>query len=325
MKIATNFALSAILVLPACTTFALSSIGIRYNNKNGISSDKTVPNLKPSVSNVGSNSDPITNNDVAAAAPWRVVLDIGREPLANMPFDWARSGCRMPLKIPCDFTISTVSSSSSSSSQKQTVEPQMDTVSFTGPDGAVIRPIQSGGAWNINSGGKLQQKPYQDLTFALQFPETLERRDVTIDAGTTLHLTGQLYTQSVIDRLNQEFYNAREEAWELGAELNDMVNIQGPPKKWNEELNKWEKKSKTVNPLHWAQKNLAYNSAKARQSQANERRPDPNSLSEKGALPGISDGVYVVKEGLVKNQKGAVMGRWSMQPILKDRAVSYYN
>ena len=67
----------------------------------------------------------ITNSD-EVSSPWRVALDIGREPLANMPFEWARSGCRMPLVIPTDFSADNV------------LSPKSETVMFTGPNGAVV-------------------------------------------------------------------------------------------------------------------------------------------------------------------------------------------
>ena len=74
----------------------------------------------------------------ASVAPWRVTLDIGRQPLANMPSDWARSGCRMPLVIPTDFTA------------ENKIMPHSETVMFTGPEGAVIRPI-IGEGWELSN------------------------------------------------------------------------------------------------------------------------------------------------------------------------------
>ena len=287
--------LALYFILPVVTAF--SSVTVPYGARTDVFESPT--------------PDTEASGAITASSPWRVVLDIGREPLANMPFDWARSGCRMPLKIPCDLSLT--------ENNGRLVEPQSDTVSFTGPEGAVIRPI-NGGSFECDEKSKNQH-----LSFSLQFPETLARRDVTIEAGTTLQCTGRFYTQSELDRLNQEFYQARDQAWELGGELNDMVNVEGPPKKWNEELQRWETKSKTVNPLEWAQKRLSYMAAKAKQGQTNDQRPDLNSLSERGSLPGVEDSVYVAKEGLVRNQNGAVMGRWSMEPILNDRVVSYYN
>ena len=125
-----------VLLLLPCTIDAFSSISLPYN---GVMSAPT-------------SNNPATLEDIETA-PWRVVLDIGREPLSTMPFDWARSGCRMPLVVPCDFT-------------RDSLQPQSDTVSFTGPGGAVIRPIQ---------GGHVQLKNDKELKFTLSFPETLAR------------------------------------------------------------------------------------------------------------------------------------------------------
>ena len=34
---------------------------------------------------------------------WRLALDVGREAGTAMPAGWARSGCRLPLVVRCDF------------------------------------------------------------------------------------------------------------------------------------------------------------------------------------------------------------------------------
>ena len=102
-------------------------------------------------------------------------MDIGREPLARMPFDWARSGCRMPLVVPCGFEDNNL------------VIPQKDTLSFTGPEGANVKPIE-GGKWKLSNDSK-------QISFGLNVPEKLTRRDVYIDAATKLSLTGRVYTQ----------------------------------------------------------------------------------------------------------------------------------
>ena len=280
----------ALLLLPVVTAF--SSMAVPYPNSNSAQHHHQ--------------DDAVT---VEASAPWRVVLDIGREPLSSMPFDWARSGGRMPVKVPCDFQLT--------SDRKTVVHPQSDTVSFTGPDGAVIRPITAGN-YKVNNN-------QQELSFDLTFPEELARRDVTIPAGTTVTCTTRMYTQTEMKALYQAFYDARDEAWRIGGELNDMTTIQGPQKVWNEEAGQWEKRSKTINPLQWAQKRFAYTSAKAKQDQRNNARPDPNDLSEQGPFPGITDRVYMAKEGIAKTQNGAVIGRWSMEPMLRDKPVSYRN
>ena len=255
-----------------------------------------------------------SGNVATDVAPWRVVLDIGREPLSTMPFEWARSGGRMPVKIPCDFGVTTTDNTNVKATTF--VQPQSDTVSFTGPDGAVIRPIQ-GGKYQLN-------KDKTELAFDLTFPETLARRDVTIPGGTTITCTAPVYTQSAVDALYQAFYDARDAAWELGSQLNDMTSLQGlPPKVWNEATQTWERRTKKINPLQWAQKRLAYAAAKAKQEAANQQRPDPKDLSARGPFPGLDESLYVAKQGIAKTQTGAVIGTFSMEPILVDQPVSY--
>ena len=86
----------------------------------------TTKNYNDNIS--GSSTSSIAKADeVIVSSPWRVALDIGREPLARMPdFDWGRSGCRMPLVIPTDFSADNV------------LSPKSETVMFTGPNGAVV-------------------------------------------------------------------------------------------------------------------------------------------------------------------------------------------
>lgn len=272
---------------------AFSSIAAPYPNHNNrvneaLSDKDNLPSAAPTTT----------------STTWRVVLDIGREPLSSMPFDWARSGGRMPIKIPTQIDSAGHAT------------PVDDTFSVTGPDGAVTQPIQ---------GGKfLVSNDQTSISLDLHFPAEVARRDITIPAGSTLTCTSRLYTKTEMDALYQAYYDARDEAWQLGGELNDMVSVQGPPKVWNEEAKRWEKRSKSVNPLQWAQKRLMYAAAKTKQDQANQQRPDYNDLSERGALSGVADDyVYVAKNGVVKTQTGAVIGKWSMEPMLTDRPVSY--
>ena len=223
-------------------------------------------------------------------------MDIGREPLARMPFDWARSGCRMPLVVPCDFE------------QNDILLPQKDTLSFTGPDGANVRPIE-GGKWKLSDDAK-------QISFSLNVPEKLTRRDVYIDAGTELSLTGRVYTQSELDRLNANNYEAREELWRAGGEIGDVYDRANASKKWNEETGKWERRYDRENPLSFARKQLTYWGAKAKQSQALNQRPDINTLSDRGAMPGEGGDMYMAKGGTVRvGENGPVCGTWSAQPI----------
>ena len=249
-------------------------------------------------SSMATSSAPIVDTlatDVVAS-PWRITLDIGREPLANMPFDWARSGCRMPLVIPCDFQ------------SDQKVIPQAETVSFTGPTGAVVSALQ-GGTWEVNNS--------KDLSFQLTFPEYMERRDVWIDAGTILTLQGTIYTKNELERLDQEFYQAREEAWEIGGELNEIAKQVEGPKKWNEEKQVWEKRTDGVPSIFsQMQKRVKMLGAQAKQKQKANQRPSLNDLSEAGSIPGINSNVFIQKQGLVKIGN-VVAGRWYAEPINK--------
>lgn len=245
----------------------------------------------------------------ATSQPWRVVLDIGREPLSRMPFDWARSGCRMPLAIPCDFLQST--SDGSSADKEWFVLPQSDTVSFTGPGGAVEKPV-IGGEWQVSEDQK-------EVSFSLSFPETLQRRDVTIESGTTLELIGRMYTQTKLDHLNEAYYQARENTWQVGGELNELSRQRGAAKKWNESKGRWEKPAVDGNVFSNIQRRVNCWTAKAKQDQMNQRRPDANSISSRGNLPGLEEGVYIAKGGIIRQSKnGPVMGTWQAEPITKN-------
>merc|ERR1711959_640278 len=99
-------------------------------------------------------------------------------------------------------------------------------------------PIQ-GGEWEIKNGDT-------ELSLELAFPEYVERRDVWIDAGTVLSLRARTYTKDEIDGLDRDFYRARDEAWEIGKELNEIAKTVEGPKKWNEEKRAWEKRTDGV-------------------------------------------------------------------------------
>jgi hypothetical protein len=215
----------------------------------------------------------------------------------------------------------TTTSDKTSSSSRRTFEPISETVSFTGPGGAVVRPVQ-GGSWTLSSSsGNEPLGKSKELTFDLTFPEPLTRRDVTIDAGSTLQCVTAVYTQTDLDYLNQEFYAARDEAWSIGGELNSMSARRDAPKRWNFETNRWEKRHDSeTNPLTWMQTQAKYWRAKAKQEDKNRQRPDPNTLSAMGRLPGLDEFVYIQKSsGIVRNKAGAVMGTWQAEPIITDK------
>lgn len=210
----------------------------------------------------------------------------------------------MPLVIPCDF------------GSDQSLEPQSETVSFTGPDGAVIRPIK-GGAWEL--------KNNKQLSLSLTFPESLERRDVSIPGGSTITMEGTVFTKPELDKLNEEFYQARDKAWEIGGELNEMIQRQEAPKKWDEKQGKWVKRFPTENMFSQAKLRAAHWRAQAEQNEKSRQRPNPKMLSTgRGSFPGLDSDIFIQKEGVVKIDN-AVIGKWSAEPILADKVVSYYN
>ena len=271
-------------------------------------------NATPQIGESSSMSDDDSFSSIPASStttssPWRITLDIGREPLATgMPFDWARSGCRLPLTIPCDFASSAH------------VTPRTETIFFTGPDGAVVRPIE-GGSWEWKTDENGSNK--DNFRFTLTFPEEMSRRDVSIDAGTTIECSGTMYSQDDVDRLNKDFYEAREATWQVGGELNQMTQRQGAAKKWNEESNQWEERYAKENPFSQASKQFQYWMAKQNQNRKHQQRPDPQDLSEVGTFPTFSEGVYMLNGGIVRRGKnGPVMGKWYAQPVT-NQPVSY--
>lgn len=285
------------LALPIATS-AFSSPSIGFHQPS--------PLVSPRANNNGPSKTAEPSPETITTAPWRVVLDIGREPLAAMPFDWARTGCRLPLVIPCDVR------------SDNTVMPKTETVSFTAQDGAVIRPIE-GGEWKLSDDKK-------HLTLSLTFPEYMERRDVYVEAGTSVTLTSRVYTKDELDDLNQQFYDARDEAWALGEELNDIAKIQNGPKQWNEEKQVWEKQTDGIPSVFaQAQKRMKHMAAQTIQNQKRDQRPNLNTLSERGTFPGVESDVYVQKQGTIRMDTGkkAVMGTWSAEPLSESQA-SYY-
>lgn len=232
----------------------------------------------------------------ASVAPWRVALDIGRQPLANMPSDWARSGCRMPLVIPTDFTAD------------NKILPHSETVMFTGPEGAVVRPI-IGEGWDLSNDAKT-------ISLSYTLPKELRRRDVYLDAGTTLTLSGRIYTKKEYDQLNQEWFDAREELWKAGKEISDIYDRANASKKWDEESGQWVQRYKSENPFKVITKELQYWGTKAIQDRKMAQRPDLNDLSDRGGLPGVDGGAFFAKGGVVKvGENGPVCGTWSANPI----------
>lgn len=269
-------------------------------------SPRSLPSVQTGTSStvvVNIANDDNQGNETLTASPWRIVLDIGREPLATMPFKWARSGTRMPLVIPCDIL------------PDETVVPRSDTVSFTGPEGAVVKPIQ-GGPWELSKNGN-------EIFLSFTFPEYVEKGDVYIEAGSTLTLQAAIFTKDELEKRDKEFNEAREETWKIGGELNEMGRQQGASKKWNEEKQVWEKSNGNgVSSLFTqVQKRISLIGAQAKQKQSVNQRVDRNTLSDRGSFPGFESVVFIQQQGIAKVQKNekigssAVIGKWSAEPI----------
>jgi len=239
--------------------------------------------------------------------PWRIVMDIGREPLARMPFNWARQGVRMPLVTPTDFGLST------SGGETKFLTPRAETVSFTGPGGAQESPILGNG-WSVSD-------DFSTLSASFIVTNELRKRDVVIEANTELILETQLYTQTELDRLNEEYYKAREAMWSTGENLNDTQNKQESPRKWNPKTERWEQRYPDENPIKMLQNKVQYWMQNAQQEKAKSQRPEPDSLSDRGGrLPGVGvddEYVYLVQQGVVRygGDDGPVCGTWKAQPI----------
>lgn len=284
----------------------------------------------------------------------------------------------MPLTIPCDFETVVAHDEDGNDDDggggvdkgriRQVVSPRTDTIFFTGPGGAVVRPI-NGGKWEMTKGkgnnGKgnngigmgRSSSSGRTLRFTLAVPESMERRDVSIEAGTVLEMTGMAYTQNEVDELNRAYYEARESTWQVGKDLNDMSDRRNASKKWNEESQRWEKRHATENVLLSASKRVGYWMSKREQDRRNADRPDPKDLSDRGEFPGlraassaasadtgtadtgtadtgtsvasddgsnmVGHGLYIASGGVVRcGENGPVMGTWYAQPIT-DRPASY--
>ena len=172
----------------------------------------------------------------------------------------------------------------------------------------MVRPI-AGKTWELSGDERT-------LSFSYVVDEELKRRDVTIEAGTELVVEGRVYTQTEMDRLNNDYYRAREELWEAGGELGDIYDRQSASKKWDDESGTWVKRYQDENPFVVAQKQLLYWGAKAKQERRMSQRPDLNEVSDRGMLPGVEGGVYVAKGGVVRaGWNGPVCGTWSAMPI----------
>lgn len=251
-----------------------------------------------------------TATSTTTTGPWRIALNIGREPSTSMPSEWAASGCRLPLVIKCDFN-----------EKNGEVVPQEENCRFTGPDGEVVRPIQTG-VWSSNNNNR-------NLKFSLNFPQELARRDVTIDAGTEIFCEGLVYSTNDLKRMNEKFYKSRDETWKAGEAYNEISRRKEASKKWNDETGQWEKRYGEEPLLSAFTKQMNLMNVKRKSERENSDRPNPKTLSlDSGPFPGFDSDVYIKKEGVVKIKRrgwrDAIIGTWSAEPINKEKPVSYY-
>jgi len=251
-----------------------------------------------------------TATSTATARPsggWRVALNIGREPFTTMPNTWAASGARFPLVMKCNFTDDGKVGSISGD------------VRFTGRDGEVITPVQSG-TWSLSNN--------RDLSFTLVFPERIERNGVAVGPCTII-CEGLLYSKKDLGALDQDFYQVRSVTDQANAEVKEATRRREAPKKWNFETNLWEKRYKKESiASNIANKLKLFLAEKDEQTQST-KRPNPLVLSiESGEFPGIDCEVFIGKGGKLKMKGGllssdCVIGTWGAEPI-NDNAASYY-
>lgn len=244
---------------------------------------------------------------------WRIAMSIGRESGTGMPNDWASSGCRLPVVVQCDFR----QEEASTSTQKNIVVPLTGDVRFTGPDGEVVHPVEKG-EWSLVGG--------RELSFTLSFPEKLVRRDVTLDGD--VRLEGLLYSVEELKKMDEKFYEARNDRWDAGEALNDVDRRQNAPKKWNPSTNQWERRFGDEGLLSQLGKQVNLLVAERSEQKVNRDRPMPKGLSLGcGPFPGVKGDVYFRKEGKVLLKRGFmreyVIGTWSAEPI-NDKPLSYY-
>jgi len=268
---------------------------------------------------------------------WRIAMNIGRESeTTGMSSEWASSGCRLPLIVQCDFQ-----NDNKHNKKTGTVVPLTGDVRYTGPDGEIIKPVL-GGEWSMISGNnnsaELEQQ--REISFTLNFPEELIRRDVILNAGSILRLDGLLYSTAQLKEMNDIFYKARDAKWYAGEQLNDIEKRRDASLKWNPNTNQWEQRyeKETILSTLKKQKNMLF--AERKIQKINLERPNPKDLSlDCGPFPGIDDGdVYFRKQGrvLLSNRRGGgggigqfwntkecVVGSWAAEPI-NDKPLSYY-
>lgn len=240
----------------------------------------------------------------SAACGWRVALNIGREPLSLMSPSWASSGARLPLVIKCEFK------------DDGQVVPLTGEVRFTDPMGEVVKPVGKG-KWSLRSS--------RYLSFTLDFPESVCKRDVELDAGTTVVCEGLIYSKTDLNAMNKKYFRARDKTDKVAEDLIFSRRRQAP-RVWDKELGKWVERYEKKK-LSDAAKRVGLFFLEGAEKREMNKRPNPTQLSlESGPFPGVKGDVFVAKKGIVKMKKGLVnpvVGTWSAEPI-NDNPASYY-
>lgn len=258
-----------------------------------------------------------TVTPVVAHDGWRIALNIGREKdTRGMPESWAESGCRMPVVIKCDFILH------DKKKKEKLVVPKDGSVRFTGPEGEITNPVETG-SWSLTD--------ERNLSFTLNFPNELKRRDVTLQG--MVKCEGLIYSEESLKKMNKEFYSARQEKWNAGEAYEDIERRKEAPKKWNDETDQWEERYKEEESLtSKLKKRAALAFAERNEKKVNNVRPNPKDLSlDCGPFPTVEGKgkVYVLQEGKVILEKGGLLnskitiGTWSAEPI-NNKPVSYY-
>lgn len=235
---------------------------------------------------------PITNQVASGTGAWRVAL--------NIENTW-------PIIVKCDF-----------SETDNQVIPQQPNVRYTVQTGEVVKPVEAG-KWSLSK---------NNLAFSLNFPERMSRNELEVAAG-SITCEGLLHTEQEIKTLNDNFYQARDNLWAVGGELNDMNKRRDAPKKWNVETKRWEQRHAHEPVWSYLAKRSQHMQLQSVERQENAKRPDPKEISnESGYFPGLEttadddQHVFLGKRGVIKRGM-QVIGTWTAEPI-NDRPVSYY-
>jgi hypothetical protein len=274
--------LSSAFILPSV---ALAPPLYRYPESNGSSDDSVV-----------------VDTSLVKTGPWRVALNLGREFSTPLWDSYGTSGIRFPVVIPCDFT------------SDGSVAPHSATVSYVADVmGGVTKPVV-GGTWQITNNDKR-------LEFTLSFPEELQKKDVTIPAGSDLVMEVNLVSLQALKQLEEAFAEARKQEWHALEKIDEIQAIRSSPKRWNEKTQRWEY-PRVEEPLpslfskHWD----AFVKGQERRKKFAEKPRSGVELSKRpGRFPGFAkdDLVYFGTGGVIRNKsKGnMVVGTWAAEPI----------